>query len=49
MDPMVHLVEFVLADRKVNGKKEFLIKYKGLSYHETKWITEDDFNNDLSF
>ena len=50
IDPMVHLVETIVADKKEPGKmREYLIKYKGLSYHYAKWIPEEDFLNVLSF
>ena len=50
IDPMVHLVENIIADKKDPGQmRQYLIKYKGLSYHQCKWIPEDDFVNVLSF
>lgn len=49
-DPMVHLVETIVTDKKEPGiPRQYLVKYKGLSYHDCNWISEDDFNNNLSF
>ena len=50
IDPIVHLVENIVADKKESGQmRQYLIKYKGLSYHYAKWIPEEDFINVLSF
>ncbi len=47
---MIHLVENIVADKKESGQmRQYLIKYKNLSYHYAKWIPEEDFINVLSF
>ena len=43
IDPLVHLCDIILGDKKEEGVRKYYIKYKGLSYHYCKWILEDDF------
>ena len=47
---MVHLVESIVADKKEPGvPRQYLIKYKGLSYHHCRWVPEEEFVTVLSF
>jgi len=50
VDPMVHLVETIVADRKEPGSaRQYMVKYKNLSYHNNKWFNEEEFISQFSF
>jgi hypothetical protein len=51
-DPLDMVVESIITDRVArlddaqsddDDCEQFLVKYKGFSYHETEWLTEADF------
>ena len=48
IDPLTFLIEKICGDKEEDGIKKYYIKYKGLSYHYCKWITENEIK-DLTY
>jgi len=46
--PEVFLVESTLEEKKVKGKKHYLVKWLGFPSSMNSWLSEDDFIDDFS-
>lgn len=45
--PDIFLVEKTLKERKVKGKKQWLVKWLGLSEKNNSWVNEEDFTHEF--